>query len=173
MWLCSDAYYSIRDTLQTKPINVGNVEITQSMLLGGLGLDRGRKLDCDSAGNCTLFGSTFKSFGESTDIFVIRLNPNHTPEWARTYGGTNKDTLQDVVASRDGGYLLFGSSQSLFITPLKVLSPHRVPRPLIVKLSHGGDVEWAKLVQFNDSKAQTKLFSATQTTDGGFVLVGQ
>jgi hypothetical protein len=164
---------TIRDTLLVKPIDTGNTGITQSTLLGGLGLDLGWKLDCDGTGGCTLFGSSLKSFGETTDFLLIHLNPDHTPQWARTYGGTNKEELQGVVATRDGGYLMFGASQSLFFTPLKVMSPSRIPRPFIVKLGHDGAVEWAKLVQFNDAAAQTKLFGAIQTADGGFVLVGQ
>lgn len=55
---------------------------------------------------------------------------------------------------------------------MKVISPSRIPRPLIIKLDHAGRVEWAKLVQFNDAQAQTAFFATAQTPDGGFVLVG-
>jgi hypothetical protein len=164
---------TIRDTLQVKSIDTGTGDVAQSTLLGGLGLDRGFRVICDADGACTLFGNTIKSFGESTDYLVIRMDQKKPPLWARTLGGTNKDELQDAIAARDGGYLLFGQSQSLFFTSLKVISPSRIPRPLIVKLDRDGRVEWAKLVQFNDAQAQTAFFGATQMPDGGFVLVGR
>jgi hypothetical protein len=155
-----------------KTIDTDTANTAQSTLLGGLGLDEGWRVSCDADGTCSLFGTTHKSFGESTDYLMIRLDSNKMPLWARTFGGTNKDELQGVIDGRDGGYLLFGPSQSLFYTPLKAMSPSRIPRPLIVKLDHVGRVEWAKLVQFNDAVAQTAFFAAVETLDGGFVLVG-
>lgn len=108
---------TIRDTLSVKSIDAETGNAAQSRLLGGLGLDEGWRVSCDADGTCNLFGTTIKSFGESTDYLMIRLDSNMTPLWARTFGGTNKEELQGVIAGRDGGYLLFGPSQSLFSPP--------------------------------------------------------
>ncbi len=46
------------------------------------------------------------------DIYLIRTNKNGMEQWEKTFGGTGHDFGQAICPADDGGYFLFGSSQS-------------------------------------------------------------
>lgn len=161
--------------LQTSKIDASAVgqaggEIT---LLGGKGADWARTAICSRQGACTLYGYSIKSFGDSTDYLAIRLAPDGSPLWAKTYGGTNKDQLDGAIETQDGGALLYGWSQSLFFTPLKVFSPSSTPRPFIVKIDAEGKLEWARLLELGGDYSGAELEQAVQMKDGSFTFVGR
>lgn len=52
-----------------------------------------------------------KSYGES-DYWILKLDQKGEVEWQKTYGGAGDDQLQSVLQSKDGNYLLAGSSSS-------------------------------------------------------------
>lgn len=143
-------------------------------LYGGPGNDILRNTSCDSQGACWLFGYTNKSFGDSTDFLVIRLKPSGQPDWAKTYGGTNLDELRTGFPTNDGGALLVGMSQSLFYTSLKIFSPSKPPRPLLVRIDKNGNPVWATTVDlgYGDSYPTLQFERGIQLSDGGFALVG-
>lgn len=166
---------TIGDHLQVTHVNLppnGPNTVTRLTRVGGGGLDWARRVICDVDDECTLFGYTIKSFGETTDFLAVHLSATEIPTWARTYGGTNKDELWDVIQTKDHGYLLVGMSQSLFFTPLKAISPHRPPRPFILKLDHDGNMQWAKTLDMGLLESGAFLGAATQDSDGNYILVG-
>ncbi len=76
--------------------------------------------------------------------------------------------MDTAIATSDGGYLLLGSSQSLFFTALKVFNPSKPPRPFTVKINSSGDPQWASTVD----RGINFLSDVVQTRDGGYVFVG-
>lgn len=46
------------------------------------------------------------------DYFVIKINENGEKQWQKSVGGKSSDRLQGVVKSRDGAYILAGTSNS-------------------------------------------------------------
>jgi parallel beta-helix repeat protein len=54
------------------------------------------------------------SFGASpySDIWVVKLGPNGTMDWQKSYGGSEVDYTYCIRQTRDGGYILAGSSIS-------------------------------------------------------------
>jgi len=154
--------------LALEPGKIGNPSLSGLYLIGGKALDFGNKIICKEDGSCALFGHSFKSFGETTDYFAAIISPDHQLLWARTYGGTNKDVLRTAIATSDGGYLLLGSSQSLFFTGLKVISPSRPERPFLLKIDGSGIPQWAVTI---DIGAEF-VFDVIQMHDGNYVLVG-
>lgn len=142
-------------------------------LLGGDGYDDSRNSICDTQGACTLFGFTNKSFGDSTDYLIIHLTPSGAPDWARTYGGTNRDELRYAIPASDKGALLVGMSQSLFYTSLKVFSPSKPPRPFLLRVDAQGNAQWAMTMDIDGvGSSQLQFERGIQTPDGGFILVG-
>jgi hypothetical protein len=165
---------TISDHLQlvniTLPPGDPNANINLTRVIGG-GIDYGRDVTCDADDTCTLFGFTFKSFGETTDFLAIHLNASGTATWARAYGGTNKDELWRVIKTKDQGHLLIGTSESLFFTGLKVFSPQGRRRPFILKLDKDGHMQWSKTLEIR--YADASLLNATQDSEGNYILVGK
>jgi hypothetical protein len=48
----------------------------------------------------------------SSDFWIIKLNAKGGEEWQKTIGGSGQDELTSIVRTRDGGYVLAGSSNS-------------------------------------------------------------
>ena len=49
--------------------------------------------------------------GESSDIFLLKLDPNGQIEWYKVYGGDDRDAANSVIISNDG-YIIIGSTRS-------------------------------------------------------------
>lgn len=119
-----------------------------------------------------------------TDYWVIKLDAKGEELWQRTLGGSGQDELICAFQTKDGGYMLGGSSSSSPIIN-SLHAPEALdakPDPYskseksrgnmdywIVKLNKAGEVEWQKTYggQYADL-----LRSMEQTKDGGYILGG-
>jgi hypothetical protein len=118
-----------------------------------------------------------------TDFWVIKLDAKGEELWQRTIGGSGQNELLCAFQTRDGGYMLGGSSSS---SPALITSkslPQDTKTDIyakseksrgnmdywIVKLDKAGVVEWQKTYggQYADL-----LRSMEQTQDGGYILGG-
>ena len=81
-------------------------------------------------------------------------------QWARTYGGSKDDRANSFQQTSDGGYIVFGSSESFGANIW------------ILKLNISGDIEWQKTYgeQFNIFTHNT--YSIQKTNDGGYIIGG-
>ncbi len=57
------------------------------------------------------FDKSENSYGEN-DYWLVRLDNQGTVVWEKSYGGKGNDELADMIVTRDGGFLLAGSSDS-------------------------------------------------------------
>ncbi len=61
-----------------------------------------------SDGGYVVAGKT-ESFGAGdADFWVLKLFPNGTVEWQRTYGGNKEDIAHCIHQTSDGGYIVAG-----------------------------------------------------------------
>ncbi|MFH6959858.1 T9SS type A sorting domain-containing protein [Flavobacterium aquidurense] len=122
-----------------------------------------------------------------TDYWVIKLDATGGEQWQRTIGGSGQDELLCAFQTKDGGYILGGSSssgppvisntkpdaKSLATTKADLFNKSENSRGnmdyWIVKLDQQGDIEWQKTYggQYADV-----LRSMEQTTDNGYILAG-
>ncbi|KIC02130.1 hypothetical protein OA88_10405 [Flavobacterium sp. JRM] len=121
-----------------------------------------------------------------TDFWVIKLDAKGEEQWQRTIGGSGQDELLCAFQTKDGGYMLGGSSSSSpeiidatiantqssdFKSDLysKSESSRGNMDYWIVKLDKAGVVEWQKT--YGGEYADI-LRSMEQTQDGGYILGG-
>jgi hypothetical protein len=157
---------SAADRLAVVAIPLGS-EAT-AVRLGGPGSDWAARVVCGADG-CVIFGETLNSFGRTPDLLAVGETSDHRARWARTYGGTHREQLNDAASATDGGFLLVGASQSLFFTLLKSMSPSRPPRPFLVRIDAAGTPQWARTL---DDGAVGDLSAVTAWSAGGHILVG-
>ena len=90
-------------------------------------------------------------------------------EWQNTIGGNNNDYLQSVQQTSDGGYILAGFSYS-------DLSGDKTEALIgnsdywVVKVNSAGTTEWQNTI---GGSSYDDLYSAQQTSDGGYILAGR
>ncbi|MBK7887447.1 MAG: DUF11 domain-containing protein [Bacteroidetes bacterium] len=89
-------------------------------------------------------------------------------EWQKTIGGGGTDELKSIQQTRDGGYILGGSSTSN-ISYDKTENCKGKEDFWIVKTDSIGNIEWQNTIGGSDTD---KLSVILQTSDGGYVLGG-
>ena len=102
------------------------------------------------------------------DYWVIKLNAKGAEEWQVTLGGNAQEKLHSIKPTRDGGYILGGSSSSdkSFDKSEKGFGNLDY---WVIKLDHSGKVEWQKSF---GGKYADELRSIDITFDGGCILGG-
>jgi len=91
-------------------------------------------------------------------ILVLGLNLN--AQWAKTYGGSEDDYPNSILQTSDGGYIIFGSTESFGFS-------NRYSDIWILKLNSLGDIEWQKT--YGDHWGNP-AYSIQKTTDGGYIF---
>lgn len=121
--------------------------------------DRGYSIAQTSDGGFVIAGFTL-SFN-SYDIMLLRLNSSGGLLWAKTYGGAQPEEAYSVIRTAEGGFALGGFMVSAAGNPEDFCA---------LKLNADGSLVWAKTFGGTGSE---KGRAIAQTSDGGFVLVGE
>jgi len=127
---------------------------------GGTDYDVVRSIIQTTDGGYAVAGYT-RSFGAGDyDFLVLKLNPDGSLAWARTFGGTNGDWVLSISQTTDGGYAVAGITESFGAGGSDFL---------VLKLNPDGSLAWARTFGGTD---YDYAYSITQTTDGGFAVAG-
>jgi hypothetical protein len=170
-------------------------ELDWQKSFGGSGFDLLQSIRSTKDGGFILAGTSNSENGFQksenckgiTDFWIIKLNAAGGEQWQRTIGGSGQDELLCAFQTKDGGYILGGSSSS---DPPSISNtiPEGKSMPTtkedlynkseksrgnmdywVVKLSKEGIIEWQKTYggQYADL-----LRSMEQTSDHGYILAG-
>jgi len=169
----------------------GDLEWQKS--IGGNGFDLLQSVKNTKDGGFILAGTSSSESGFQkgeackgiTDFWVIKLDAAGTEQWQRTIGGSGSDELLCAFQTKDGGYILGGSSGS---NPPVISKPDGKSTPTtkadlynkseksrgnmdywVVKVNKEGVIEWQKTY---GGKYADLLRSMEQTTDNGYILAG-
>lgn len=141
---------------------------------GGSGSDFLQSIDLTVDGGFILAGASNsgKSFDKldeaigQNDFWIIKLNAKGGQEWQKTIGGYGQEKLHSIEQTRDGGYILGGTSSS-GKTGDKTEESFGNEDCWVVKLDAKGKIEWQKSY---GGKYVDELRSIEQTFDGGFIV---
>lgn len=90
----------------------GNVAFNWIHSWGGSSTESGSAVATDSSGNVYVAGST-ESFGAGDqDVLLLKYNTAGTPQWARTWGGSNNDFANGVITDANGFVYVVGGTES-------------------------------------------------------------
>lgn len=112
------------------------------------------------------------------DFWIIKLDARGQELWQRTIGGSGQEKLLSIAQTKDGGYILGGSSSSdkSEVDEKGVVDKYGKKENSrgnldywVVKLDSKGEIEWDKTI---GGKYVDELKSIEQTKDGGFILGG-
>ncbi|HRF76794.1 MAG TPA: T9SS type A sorting domain-containing protein, partial [Chitinophagales bacterium] len=128
--------------------------------------DGGYILGIDSwSGNTGMKTDTLSG---ASDFWIIKIDASGNVEWQKAYGSTGADILTFLFITNDGGYFFGGHSDSNS-GGAKSENNFGFNDYWVVKIDASGNVIWDNTVGGTD---EDQLWNATQTADGGFVLVG-
>lgn len=152
----------------------GNGTLLNQWNYGGNGNDNLYTIQATRDGNYILCGTTNSTnFGLTNrgglDAWVIKIRPDGTELWSRTYGGSGDDIAFAVQPTEDGGYIFAGRSTSSD-GQLAGQGQRGNTDAWVVKINGEGVISWQKLVGGTGYDAAGNLVA---TSDGGCVMVGQ
>jgi len=128
--------------------------------LGGVKKDFANKIITTGDGYLVV-GKT-ESYGHGDyDMYAIKLNKEGKWQWYNAFGGGDDDTANDVIQTKDGGYLLVGATNSFGLTRDDVF---------IVKIDKTGKRLWQR--NYGGDYAD-EAYAITRSPDGGYVVVGR
>ena len=102
------------------------------------------------------------------DYWVWKMDEKGELEWQKGFGGEGNDILQSIILTKDGGFLLGGTSASNKSFDKKEDSRGQNDF-WIIKLNAKGDEEWQKTI---GGEWQDDLQSVIRTIDDGFLIGG-
>ncbi len=127
---------------------------------GGNNDDYGYSVQQTKDGGYIVVGST-NSFGTGgVDIYLIKTDSNGDCVWTRTFGGSGSDEGRSVQQTRDGGYIIAGTTNSY--------SPG-YNEIYLIKTDRNGDGMWTRTL---GGSGDSYGYSVQQTTDNGYIVAG-
>lgn len=102
------------------------------------------------------------------DYWVWKMDEKGELDWQKSFGGSGFDLLQSIKNTRDGGFILAGTSSSNASFQKKD-SCRGVTDFWVIKLDAKGEELWQKTI---GGSGQDELLCAFQTRDGGYMLGG-
>ncbi|UCG31058.1 MAG: hypothetical protein JSV53_04060 [candidate division WOR-3 bacterium] len=138
---------SLGDTLWTKTY-------------GGSDPDEGCAIEQTHDGGYIIAGHT-SSFGAGQyDVYLIKTDSIGETLWTKTYGGDQSDYAYSVQQTTDGGYIICGYTHSF--GPWTDF--------YLIKTDSLGDTLWTRTYGGSN---EDRAYCARQTSDGGYIVVGQ
>lgn len=124
-------------------------------------------------GNYIVLGTTASTDGDITDkatvendFWLLKLDPEGTILWSKTYGGSGEDIAQSIVQTADGGYAVAGYSQS---SDGDASHNEGFHDNWLLKLDAQGTIQWENSFGF---AGHDHAYDLLQTADGGYFLSG-
>jgi hypothetical protein len=102
------------------------------------------------------------------DYWVLKLDSEGKIEWQQSFGGNYKDELRSITETKDGGYLVGGSSNSSD-TGTKNQKNRGQADYWIIRLDKDGNEQWQKTI---GGDKDDQLFVVQLTEDGNYLLGG-
>ena len=105
-----------------------------------------------------------------TDGLIIKYSSTGEVEWVKSFGGSDSDSINSVVATSDGGYIAGGDFNSNSIqVGNETLTNSGSTDGIIIKYNADGEIEWANSFS---GEQEDYIKSVTETNDDGYIAGG-
>ncbi len=131
-----------------------------SKSIGGNNEDKAYVVRKTSDGGYLLIGNTLSFGSGKEDVLLVKLNSNKELEWARAIGETDTDLGQGLLESKDGNYVVCGTTRF----------PNQKVAAFLAKIDKNGNRIFSKTITSQDS--DTSCSGLEETADSGYVMIG-
>ncbi len=146
------------DFFVLKLSSAGTIEWARTC--GGSNYDEAYAVAGTTDGGCIVVGHTNSYGAGDKDMLITKWSSGGGLSWAKTFGGLYLDYACGVIQTQDGGFLITGYTASWGAGSDEML---------VVKLASDGSFSWARAI---GSSTYDWGYSAVQTADGGYFIVG-
>jgi len=146
----------VRDVYFIKTNAFGDTLWTKTY--GGQSDDYGESVQQTKDGGYIIAGVT-NSYGNGTQVYLIKTNAGGDTIWTRNYGGLGSDYGYFVQQTQDGGYIVAGQTNSF----------GNGSQGYLIKTDIYGDTLWTKTY---GGSGEEGFWSVQQTADRGYIVAG-
>jgi M6 family metalloprotease-like protein len=149
------SYHYYSDAWLIKTDSLGNKQWHSAF--GGNSTDVGRSAQQTADGGFIVAGYTYSYGAGSSDAWLIKTDSMGNERWNHTFGGSSEDFANDVQQTVDGGYIMVGTTKTLY------------PDVWLIKTDIRGNRQWSRIfggIGYNDA------YSVQQTSDCGYIIAG-
>lgn len=155
------------------PINL-TLDVVFAKNLGGSDLDEGAAIVQATDGGFVIVGATKSVNGDitdkttdDTDVWILKTDAQGTPQWSKTYGGSEDDEGTSIKNTSDGGYIISAVTRS---SDGDIMSGNAGFNDMwIFKISSSGTLLWEKTYGYSGNEV---AYNVITTSDGGYLLLG-
>jgi len=139
-----------------------NGNMVWSNTFGGAGWDWGNSVQPTSDGGYIITGWT-DSFGAGfADVYLIKTDSSGNITWSKTLGGVGSDGANSIQPTKDGGYIIAGSTSSFVAGDYYDV--------YLIKTDSSGNITWSKTLGGASGDGASSM---QPTKDGGYIIVGE
>ncbi|MFC5270882.1 T9SS type A sorting domain-containing protein [Adhaeribacter terreus] len=107
--------------------------------------------------------------GGNSDFWIVKMDRFGNKQWDKTYGSLDSEGIWCIKQTKDGGYIIGGSTHDLPISGDKTQSGYGLEDYWILKLDSNGIKQWDRTY---GGAHDDHFRSLGQTSDGGYILSG-
>lgn len=130
--------------------------------IGSSGFEKGSALKL-LPGQGFIIGGETESFGlDERDMLLLRTDTNGNVLWSKSYGGAERETVNDVLQLPDGGFMMTAEKYQ----------PHKQEGEnlTLLKTDDKGNLVWKKI--YDEGGNETEGFSMQQTPEKNYIIAG-
>jgi hypothetical protein len=157
-WTYSYGPGAVGNTWLVRTDSSGNA--VWNKVFGGTDVDRGYSVQQTTDRGYIITGYTASSGAGLDDMHLIKTDSAGNEQWSKTFGGSGRDYGNQVRQTMDGGYIVAGYTLSFGAGSDDVW---------LVKTDSLGNQRWSATY---GGTASDVAYSVSQTSDGGYILVG-
>lgn len=159
--------------INSKKTQKTSLEIEWSIHFGGSKADRASRVIKTNDNKYIVIGQTSSSDGDvqlnkgNSDLLIFKIDNLGKIQWQKTFGGSGEDFATDISKTKDGGYIVCGSTESKN-GDIKINNGRF--DYWVLKLTKEGELEWEKTFGGTDYDYANSI---KPTNDGGYILAGE
>lgn len=130
--------------------------------IGGEGFEKGSAIKPLPGGGFIITGET-ESYGlKERDMLLMRTDSNGNVLWVNTFGGPERETVNDVIQMNDGGFLVAAEKYQP--------NQQEGENLTLLKTDVNGTIVWKKT--YDEGGNETEGFSLQKTADNNYIIGG-
>ena len=103
----------------------------------------------------------------NSDVWIVKINDSGKMAWEKTFGGTDFEGAESIIASNNGGYIITGNSRSRDNQLSENFGENDI---WIMKINEEGSMLWEKSI---GGSGLDFGFDAVETFNGEVIVVGE